>query len=69
VIGIRAEMFRFPRVNQTVQHERTQRKERPALNHIAVGLLIAVCDPFLAPTSNAIEAVILATAPDGVRIS
>jgi len=60
-----AEMFRFLRVNQTVQHERTQRKERPTLNHIVIGLLIAVLIHFGANFQRR-RSCDLATAPDGV---
>ena len=69
VAGIGFEIVRLLRVDDAVQHERVERIERAAHNDVFVGLLVAIGDPLLTPASHAVEVVVVAAAPDGVRIA
>lgn len=63
VIG---QVLRLLRIDNSVQHERVQRKQRSSLNDVPVGLLIAVGDPSLPPRALAAKVVVLARTPYGI---
>jgi len=56
-------------VDHAVQHQRIDGVERPRRYHVPEGIRIAISDPFLPPGADSGKAVILAAAPDGIRVT
>ena len=55
-------------INHAMQHQRVQRIQRPHLHHALVGVGVAIGDPSFAICSHARRRIILAAAPDRVRM-
>src|SRR5882757_4848049 len=56
-------------IDDPMQHQGVQRKQRSALHNIAISLRISIRDPFLSPASFACKAMVLARTPDRIRIA
>ncbi len=70
IIGrISHETVRLLRVNHSVKHERIEREECTSANHMVVGVRVAISNPALSARSNAGKVVIIASAPDRIRIT
>ena len=66
---IGGEVFGLFGVDDAMEHERIERKQRSAEHDIAIGLLVAIGHPLLAPGTLAGEVMIFARAEDCVGIA
>ena len=68
VVRVVAQPLGITSIDEAVQHERVHRKERAVFDDMTIDIGIAISDPALAIPADAREAVIIAAAPDGIRV-
>src|SRR5580658_5701839 len=67
--GIGRQILRLLGIYDAMQHKRIEREERPPAHDIAIGLLIAIGDPLLAPSALACKVMIFTGTKDCVGIA
>ena len=68
VLRVRVEAVGVAGIDQPMEHERVERKERPLLHDPLVGVGVAVGDPALPIRADAGEVVVFPTPPDRVGV-